>query len=33
VENDNKEVVFKGKLEIPLAIGTRGGVIDNNKLY
>lgn len=25
--------MFKGTLEVPLSVGTKGGVIDNNKLY
>lgn len=27
------ELFFKGTLEMPLSVGTKGGVIDNNKLY
>lgn len=27
------ELCFKGSLEIPISVGTKGGVIDNNKIY
>lgn len=33
VVQKNGELVFRGVLELPVAVGTKGGVIDKNPIY
>jgi degradative hydroxymethylglutaryl-CoA reductase len=33
VKKKNGEEYFRGSLELPIAVGTKGGVIDKNPLY
>lgn len=32
-KQQKKELVFRGCLEVPIAVGTKGGVLDSNKIY
>lgn len=33
IKKDNGEIYFKGSLELPMAVGVVGGVIQNNEIY
>lgn len=33
VKDKEGKLIFKGTLEVPIAVGTKGGVIDSNKIY